>query len=288
MNKIFGPILAIFVLTEACFAFPVIVKDDFGTAFFSVSSPKRIISTMPSNTEILYALGLGSNIIAVSDKCNFPPDALKKKKIGAVNINVEEIVALNPDLILMLGDAQKRQIEVLKRYRLPVFVINPRSLADLTRSISVLGKLTRTERSAGKIVWKINNDILAAKPSAGSSYKPKIFVELWHDPMVTAAGGTFIDDIISISGGVNIGKMAGNGYPSYSIESLIVQDPDFIIVAGKSPEDIKRIRSDKRLANLTAVKENKILLIDSDIITRPTPRLITALNLIKTFIRKPD
>ncbi|MEK7376379.1 MAG: ABC transporter substrate-binding protein, partial [Candidatus Margulisiibacteriota bacterium] len=141
---------------------------------------------------------------------------------------------------------------------------------------------------AGKIVWKINDDITMAKASNRSSFKPKIFVELWHDPMITAAGGTFIDDIISICGTVNIGKKAGNGYPSYSIESLIAEDPDYIIVAGKSSEDIKRIRSDKRLANLKAVKENKILLIDSDIITRPTPRLITALNLINTFIRKTE
>ena len=275
-------------MTCACSALPVLVKDDYGTNFFSLSAPKRIISTMPSNTEILYALGLGKNIIAVSDKCNFPPEASKKKKIGAISINVEEIVALNPDLIVMLGDAQKRQIEILKEYRLPVFVINPRSIAELTRSIAVLGKLTRTERSAGKIVWKINDDITMAKASNRSSFKPKIFVELWHDPMITAAGGTFIDDIISICGTVNIGKKAGNGYPSYSIESLIAEDPDYIIVAGKSSEDIKRIRSDKRLANLKAVKENKILLIDSDIITRPTPRLITALNLINTFIRKTE
>ena len=243
---------------------------------------------MPSNTEILFALGLGKNIVAVSDKCNFPPEAAKKKKIGAVNINTEEIIALNPDLIVMLGDAQKRQIEILKEYRLPVFVINPRSIAELTRSISVLGKLTRSERAAGKIVWNINNDILAAKSANRPDYKPKIFVELWHDPMVTAAGATFVDDIITICGAVNIGKRAGNGYPAYSIESLIAQNPDFIIVAGKSSEDIKRIRADKRLANIAAVKDNKILLIDSDIITRPTPRLITALNLINTFIRKPE
>lgn len=243
---------------------------------------------MPSNTEILFALGLGKNIIAVSDKCNFPPEALKKKRIGAININVEEIIALNPDLIVMLGDAQKRQIELLKSYRLPVFVINPRSIAELSRSISVLGKITRTQRSASKIVWQINDDIAAVKASNCSTYKPKIFVELWHDPMITAAGGTFIDDIISICGAVNIGQQAGNGYPSYSIESLIAHDPDYIIVAGKSSEDIRRLRSDKRLENMTAIKENKILLIDSDIITRPTPRLITALNLISTFIRKTE
>ncbi|MEK7376801.1 MAG: ABC transporter substrate-binding protein, partial [Candidatus Margulisiibacteriota bacterium] len=126
MKKLLISILVFFCLTCACSALPVLVKDDYGTNFFSLSAPKRIISTMPSNTEILYALGLGKNIIAVSDKCNFPPEASKKKKIGAISINVEEIVALNPDLIVMLGDAQKRQIEILKEYRLPVFVINPR------------------------------------------------------------------------------------------------------------------------------------------------------------------
>ena len=272
------------LVSAPCLGIPVSVKDEDGIEFFSVSAPKRIISTMPSNTEILYALGLGKRVIAVSDRCNYPPDAARKKKIGSVSLNTEEIISLNPDLIVMLGSAQRAQIEGLRKYRLPVFVIDPRSLEELAASILLLGKLTRAENASRKIVWDLNNRISMIEKSRGLERRPRVFVELWHEPMITAGRGTFISDMISVCGGINIGDRAGEGYPSFSIESLIVEDPEYIIVAGKAAADIIKIRSDRRLAKLSAVRHNRILLIDADIITRPTPRLVSALELINTFI----
>jgi len=278
--------LLIMLLSAPCFGIPVSVKDEDGVVFFSVSAPKRIISTMPSNTEILYALGLGKKIIAVSDRCDFPSDAARKKKIGSVSLNAEEIIALNPDLIVMLGSAQRAQIEILRKYKLPVFVIDPRSLEELASSILLLGKITRAENASRKIVWDLNNKIGLIEKTRDPERRPCVFVELWHEPVITAGRGTFISDIISVCGGINIGDKAGEGYPSFSIESLVVEDPDYIIVAGSSSSDIKKISSDRRLAKLSAVRRNRILLIDADIITRPTPRLASALGLIDTFISR--
>jgi len=249
-----------------------------------VAVQKRIISTMPSNTEILYALGLGDRIIAVTDSCNYPKDALKKEKIGGVKLNIEKIVSLRPDLIVMFGDAQKQDIERLKALKMPVFVINPTSLKALEKDIRRLGKATGTQVAANRIANNLKWDIEEINKSKKSTKSKKVYVDIWHDPLITAGKDTFINDFIVLAGGINVGAKATGSYPSFSVEQLVRENPDFIIVSGNKHEDIERVKNDRRLKNIYAVKRGNIILIDSDIITRPTLRFISTIKLINKFI----
>src|SRR3989338_7063207 len=109
-----------------------------GPVFAAV--PRRIISGMPSITEMLFALKLGDRIVGVTNNCNYPPEALKKEKIGGFFLNLEKIVSLKPDLVIMIEDAQKRDIARFKKFGLPVYTINPRNVADVMAELVKLCK----------------------------------------------------------------------------------------------------------------------------------------------------
>jgi len=284
LKKIFLSVLVIIASHSASFSFPVTVVDESGSRFTAISAPRRIISTMPSNTEILFDLGLGDRIVGVTSRCDFPKAATKKRKIGDINLDLEEIISLNPDLVVMLGSAQKYQIEKMRSHSLPVFVIDPRNMDQLLGSIDLLGKITGTSKKAEATITDMKKRIKAATVTRNAASLPKVLVVLWANPLTTAGKGTFIDDIVSRSGAVNIGAGAGGQYPTISFETVLAQDPDFIIVAGKSYGDIRSITDDRKWDAVKAVKDKKILLIDSDIITRPSPRIVKAMELISKFI----
>ncbi len=289
MKKIFfASFIFFFIIQGLVMAFPVSLKDDSGTRFTILMEPRRIISAMPSNTEILFDLGLGNKIVGVTEMCNFPPEARNIEKIGSVVLNAEKILSLNPDFVLMLGDAQRSEISRLKTFGLPVFVINPHTLYELMDSIKLIGKATGTEIAANNLVRKMEQDIMRTSTKYKNYLEPKVFVVIWSSPLITAGKGTFIDDLIRLSGGRNIEADSGQQYPLISFEKLLADDPDYIIVSGSSLDEVTRLKKDPKWKMLKAVRENKILLINADIITRPTPRLADALDLIVSFIHKRD
>ncbi len=279
-------ILFILVLSAVSSAFSVTVKDESGIKFTAISAPRRIISTMPSNTEILFDLGLEKRIIAVSSRCDFPPRAAGLPKVGDITLNTEKIVALNPDLVVMLYDMQKYQIERLRKLSLPVFVINPHNFDELADSVLLLGKVTGTSKAAETLAGRIKRASAKAHSKKRQGPAPKVLVVLWPAPLITAGKGTFIDDIISRAGAQNLGAKVSGAYPSLDFEFVLKEEPDFIVFAGKSYKNLQNILSEKKWQALKAVQDKKVMLIDSDIITRPSPRALTALELISSFINE--
>ena len=278
--------LFIFLFQITAFALPVRVTDDTGVKVTVLAAPKRIISAMPSLTEILFDLGLGDRIAGVTDRCNYPQAALKKKKIGGVVLNEEMIASLDPDIIFMQGDAQSREIQRLRALGMPVFVVEPHSLKDIARSVRMIGDVTSAKDKAASIAGDIENEIKAAIKYHAQAKKNKVLVVFYGDPLVTAGKGTFIDDAVNLCGGYNIGRQGRGPYPVLSLENVISQDPDFILVAGKTNADMDQVKNNFKLKNVKAIRNGNIMLIDSDIITRPTPRLVRALKTISEFINK--
>lgn len=298
MKKIVALLIAIlFLIPEISWAvrFPASFTDESGTTLNFQRPPRRIISTMPSNTEILFALGLGRYIVGVSDKCNYPQEAKKKPKVGGTILNAEKIVSLKPDLIVMLGDAQRREIKKLRKLNLPVFVINPHSISGVMRSIITLGKVTYTDHPAlalaSKMKVRIDKAAYKTKRRAKKGIaKPKVFVAVWNKPLISASSGTFIDDLIGIAGGINIASRVRGPYPRYSLEKLTEENPDGLIIAKQNIKSPSEIYNDPRWKGLKAVRNKKVLLIDADLISRPGPRIIDGLEKISEFfeiLKKP-
>ena len=249
--------------------------------------PQRIISTMPSLTEMLFALDLGNRVVGVTNNCNYPPEAKKKEKIGGFFLNLEKVVSLKPDLIIMLEDAQKRDIEKFKNYGLPVYTINPRKVDEVMDSLIKLGEVTGKKRKAKILVADMKRRIAAIKQKDIEMMtvlrRPRVLVVVGSNPLIVVGGGTFIDDIIKYAGGLNIAREAKAAYPQFSFEKLMQENPDYIIV----PEGVIKsaeIQEDSRWQRLAAVKNNRILFIDADILSRPGPRVVEAIEEIAKFI----
>jgi iron complex transport system substrate-binding protein len=258
------------------------VFDDLGRLVAINGTPERIISLAPSNTEILFALGLGDRVVGVTDYCDYPPEALNKTKVGGyANPDVEKIVALNPDLILVAHGTPMDVINSMAGLGLTVFGIKTTDLDDLLNDIRRIAEITDKEVEAQALTFEMESRIQAVTNQTDElEQRPRVFYIVWHDPLWTAGSGTFIHELIEKGGGVNI---FGNvtGYPTISIEEVIARDPEIIITSEWSYEWAINA---SELASTNASQTGRIYTLDDDLVQRPGPRLVEGLEWFAHFI----
>jgi iron complex transport system substrate-binding protein len=266
---------------------PVInyVFDDLGRLVAINGTPQRIISLAPSNTEILFALGLGDKVVGVTDYCDYPPEALNKTKVGGyANPDIEKIVALNPDLILAGYGNPIEVVYTLAGLGLTVFGIKTTDLDDLLNDIRRVGEITDKEVEAQALTSAMESRIQAVTNQTEElEQRPRVFYIVWHDPLWTAGSGTFINELIEKAGGVNI---FGNvtGYPMVSIEDVLARDPEIIIASEWSYDWAMNATE---LASTNASQTGRIYTLDDDLVQRPGPRLVKGLEWFAHYIQ-PD
>jgi len=261
----------------------ITITDDLGREVTIEKIPQRIISLSPSNTEILFALGLGDKVVGVTDVCNYPPEAKEKEKIGGYsNPSLEKIIDLKPDLILAAFGNPGKLIEQLENLNLIVVGLNPKTIEDIFGSIELVGKITDEEKKASELVKNLRERVERVTfitKNLTSEQKPGVLYVVWYKPLWTAGSGTFIDELIQKAGGVNI---AGDlsGWPKISLETVIEKDPRIIIVgeSADQPGLLKTVKDESVLAETDAFKNNQIYAIDTDIVSRTGPRIINALE----------
>lgn len=265
--------------------------DDTGYQIIA-GNPQRIVSLSPSNTEILFAIGAGDRVVGVTDYCNYPPEVVemvskgKIQRIGGYStVNVERIIALKPDLVIASYGNGLATIEVLRRYT-NVIAFDPKDIKGIERSILAIGVATGNYENAEKIVLEMEKRISEIK--AREKSQKRVAHIVWNDPIWVSGKETFIDEVISIAGGINVFNFSG--WRIVSIEDLIRANPDVIIVSSGSGMSGGRdvvyewVISDKRLKKVEAVKNGKVFVIDADIISRPAPRIVEALEQIYQFL----
>lgn len=281
-------ILSLVVGSINAWCFPVTVRDEVGRLITVNKEPQRIISTAPNVTEILFALGLGDKVVGVTTFCNYPEEAKSKEKIGTFQSpNIEKILSLKPDLIVATGGVQRQFVERMEKMGIPVYVSYPHDLNEVLKSIYRIGVITGAEKKAKELLFDLKFRIakVTSKVSKAKS-KPKVFFELWHEPLMSAGPGSFIDDLIKKAGGINIAQDAKTAYPIFSLEQLIKEDPDVIIGAESSMggKPVVAVTNRPGWDALRAVKNQRIFTINDDIIFRAGPRLIIALELIAKYL----
>ncbi|MGB9839404.1 ABC transporter substrate-binding protein [Thermovenabulum sp.] len=266
--------------------FPVTLKDSLGREVKIEKEPLRIISLSPSNTEILFALGLGDKVVGVTNYCDYPEEAKSKEKIGDFsNPNIEKIISLNPDLVLATTMHEK-PVKRLEELKIPVIVLEPKNLEDMLDSLILVGKATGREKNAIELVDSLKKRIDAVKEKVSSlpeDKKPTVFYELWPSPITTVGPGTFVDDLITKAGGKNIASDSDKPYPVYGQEVIIAKNPDIIIFShhgtnGTNEQTKEDIVKRPGWSNINAVKNDKVFYVDENIIQRPTPRLVDGLE----------
>jgi iron complex transport system substrate-binding protein len=258
------------------------VFDDLGRLVAINGTPERIISLAPSNTEILFALGLGDRVVGVTDYCDYPPEALNKTKVGGyANPDVEKIVALNPDLILVAHGTPMDVINSMAGLGLTVFGIKTTDLDDLLNDIRRIAEITDKEVEAQALTSEMETRIQAVtNQTVELEQRPRVFYIVWHDPLWTAGSGTFIHELIEKGGGVNIFQNV-TGYPTISIEEVIARDPEIIITSEWSYEWAINA---SELASTNASQTGRIYTLDDDLVQRPGPRLVEGLEWFAHFI----
>ena len=253
------------------------VVDDLGRLVTVNGTPQRIISLAPSNTEILFALGLRDEVVGVTMYCDYPPEALDKEKVGDYyGPDIEKIVALQPDLVLATDFHRFDLIPALEQQGFTVFAVAPQTLDDVLESIERIGEITGREAEALQLVNEMTSKIEAVEEQTRElGQKPSVLYMTWHDPMWTVGRNTWIDDLINIAGGVNIFSDNFEGGAMVQIEWVILQNPEVIITSEWSYDWALEATE---LASTNASQTGRIFAFDDDLAQRPGPRLVQGLD----------
>lgn len=261
------------------------IPDGMGGELVLASPAQRIISLAPSNSEVLFAVGAGKQVVAREDFTNYPAEAAALPSVGGsmAKYNMEQIVALKPDLVVISPLTPAETVQAFKDLKLALLMINnPKDLAGMYANLLVAGQATGHETEAAALVDSLKareQKILAAVAKATA--QPTVFYELdGTDPAKpwTSGPGTFVDLIITLAGGKNIGVTLQGEWAQISQEELLVQNPDFILLGdsifGMTAEQVKARTGWNALA---AVQNGKVLPINDDTISRPGPRMLDGL-----------
>ncbi|MBN2145285.1 MAG: cobalamin-binding protein [Candidatus Aureabacteria bacterium] len=245
----------------------------------------RIISLAPATTEILFAIGLNREIIGVSSYCDYPLEAREKEKLGSFSQpNIEKIVFLKPTIVFCADQEQAPVREQLEKLGIKVYVNAPVNMEELLSSIREIGTLVDREKEALKLIENISKNL--AEVTAHVHLVPKgkrlkVFLEIWHDPLMTAGKGSFIDDLITLAGGINIAHGTKRPYSIYSVEEVIRHDPDCIIFAYMNEDSQKRVQERLGWQTVSAVRSGRLYNdIMPDWLLRPGPRAILGVKAI--------
>jgi len=266
-----------------------IVTDDTGYQVGFQEVPTRIISVAPNITETLFALGADDRLVAVTDICDFPPEAIQKPKIGSfVSPSSERIMAFEPDLVIGCGTMHP----VLGRLRelgVPVLSFNPQTVEELLVMVDGIGIAVGKENAARGLTGPLRDEIETVRSriaALDASDRVKVFIEMWHDPLLTAGDGSFVNDLVESAGAVNVAASMGRYYFQLSQEQVIDADPQVILTAYMERGVPARDMILKRDAwqTVSAVSSGRIVDdIDPDFLLRPSVR---ALHTVKKLAER--
>lgn len=264
------------------------------------ASPQRIVSTAPSITEMLYALGLGDRVAGVTNYCHYPPEARLKPKIGDyASPNLEAIAALKPDLVI-LPDAPARLAERVRAMRLKAVEVNQDDIAALYNSIRIVGVATGTEAQAARLIDAIRGKLEQVRKRASSLPRTRVMFVVGRTPnrldgLVVAGKASYLNEIIETAGGENVFRDAPSQYPSVSLEEVLSRNPAVIVDIGDMADTVNVTAEHQRqvvdlwqrMGSLAAVKQHRVFAVASDIFVVPGPRIVDAAQAFLTMLH-PD
>ncbi|MGN7478204.1 ABC transporter substrate-binding protein [Solibacillus silvestris] len=260
--------------------FPVTLTDALNKEVTLEKAPERIISLIPSNTEILFGLGLNEEIIGVSDNDNFPEEALTKEKVGGMEFNLEQLIALQPDLVVAhesgLYNFNEEGIAQLEAVGIPVFVVKDALTFEETyATIEQIGELTGKIPEAAEMIASIQKGIQDIEVKVADLEEKSVFVVVGTEPELYAVGqDTFIDEMLET---LNVENAVPElGWPMYSAEQFVNSNPDAILVTYES--DLDAIEKNGAYAEMDAVKNGNIKLVDGDTTSRQGPRIVEGIK----------
>ena len=266
------------------------IVDDLGRQISIEKVPQRIVSHVPSITETLFAIGLSEKVVGVSEYCDYPEAAKAKPIVGGFYYpSIEKIVDLNPDLVFTDGRDEKLIIQ-LDELGITCVALRPKDISGILTTIVLVGKITGTKEKAEELVEDMRARMSAITERVKDAPRPQVFylfaAKDLNNPWA-AGPGSFVDSLIMLAGGENIGAKAISAWAQFSVEEVVNSDPEVIIANAKhgtsvtSKEELERHPAWNKI---TAVKRGKIHFIDGNLVERSGPRIVQGLEEIARFL----
>jgi iron complex transport system substrate-binding protein len=276
-------------------AFPITVHDDLGRTVTISGPPSRIVSLSPGITETLFAVDAGPRLVAVTTTDTYPPEVKRLPTVGGFapeTISLETLLAQKPDLVIAGGRFQQPVVESVAKLGVPAVVIDPGSLDSVEDAIVLIGRLTGQEAKSAAVVADFRRRREAVKRRAAAirpADRLRVLYVLWDEPLQTGGPCTFVGQMITEAGGVNIFADAAQKYPTVSDEAVLARNPNLILAPDHGGAKLRdRLFARAGWKELAAVKQGRVVTVPEDLLHRPGPRLIDGLERIAALLLTPD
>jgi iron complex transport system substrate-binding protein len=244
---------------------------------------RRIVTLAPSLTEMVYFLGQGGKLVGATQFSTYPASARKVPRVGSyIRINFEAVAMLRPDLVLGLSEINPAFIlDKLTRMGLPLYRSRLRTVADILACLRRLGELIGAGPEAQRQVDSLAARVRRVRRAVAGKRRIRVFVEIDHRPLVTVGPGTFTDRLIRLAGGRNVFGRERFAYPRLSVEQVILAQPEVIVILCHQRTGCQgRVKAWQRWRSIPAVREGRVKMVDTDILARPSQRLIDGLEVL--------
>jgi iron complex transport system substrate-binding protein len=246
-----------------------IARDDFGVAVPSGARARRIVSLNPTTTEILFTIGVGSRLVGRTRWDHWPEAARGVPDLGdAIRPNVERVLDARPDLIVLYASADNRS--AADRFRasgIPTVGIRVDRIADFRRVTHLLGKLVGDTARANAVVDSVDRTLARVQAATATLPHPRVFLHAWESPLMTIGGGSFLSELVAIAGGRNVFDSLATPSATVTLEDVVRRDPEYVLVGPMSAE---RLRIQPAWRAVRAVREGRILVYDTTLVSRPS------------------
>ncbi len=271
----------------ACSAWPAsgqearTVTDQTGRTVRVPARIERVVSLAPNVTEILFALGVEERLVGVTHQCNFPPAAAAKPKVGdTLNPSLETLILLKPDLVIGTAEGNRREtIDLLERAGIPLYGTHANTVAEIFASIRQLAELMGVPESGERLAGELEARLGRLEQRLAGAPRPRVLVAIWLDPLITAGGDTFLNDVLRRAGAESVTASLSESWPRLSLEAVIESNPDYLVLPRlhSLQARLDDLRARPAWRNVRAVEAGRIVWLDEALL-RPGPRIVGAIE----------
>ena len=284
------PVAAVIAVLAASPVVALTVRDMLGREVVLPGPPARIVSLVPSVTEIVFSLGAQDRLVGRTDFCDYPLAVRTKPSVGGmVNPNLETLVALKPDLVIGTDEGNREEtFRQLERLRIPTYLVHANRIAETVDLIARVGELTGHQADAPRLTGEMLRRVEAVRRAVAPFPRPRVLYVLWPDPLIVPGRASMLTELIEIAGGVSITAGDGDAYPRLSLEAAVTRAPEVIILADHSTgaSTAGRAAPEKwqRLVSVPAIRAGRLHSVDLSILHRYGPTVVDGLESLARLI----
>jgi len=266
------------------------LRDMLGRTVTLPLPPARIVSLVPSVTEIVFSLGAEARLVGRTDFCDYPAAVRGKPSVGGmVNPNLETLVALKPDLVVATDEGNREEtFRQLERLRIPTYLVHANRIAETVDLIKRVGELTGRQAEVPRLTAEMLRRIEAVRRAVAPYPRPRVLYVLWPDPLIVPGRASMLTELIDVAGGASITAGDGDAYPRFSLEAAVARAPEVIILADHSTGTSTAGRSSpekwQRLASVPAIRAGRLHSADLSLLHRYGPRVPEGLEMLARII----